>query len=116
MLYLALTIDLIVWSSCGLSSSSLISMPLVTFATKEITLINIVCMHAACQFVTERDGRGEGGKQKTLNITWPSVMINKVWNWPPLFSTILIAASTTGAKEVGSETQLYASTKPCLLR
>lgn len=32
-----------------------------------------------------------------LKPTCPSAMITRIWNWPPLFSTIFMAAFTTGA-------------------
>lgn len=34
-------------------------------------------------------------------VTWPSAIISKTWYWPPLFSTIVVAISMMGAKDVG---------------
>jgi hypothetical protein len=53
--YLALTIDWIVCSSCGLSSLALVLTLLVTFTIKEIARNNKDCVHATmCQFKREK--------------------------------------------------------------
>ena len=53
-----MTIDLSVSSSCGLSSLSLVSLLLVTYTIKDITLNKNDCVHATiCE--RERDSRKE---------------------------------------------------------
>jgi hypothetical protein len=44
-------------------------------------------------------------KKKKKTITCPSAIISKTWYWPPLCSTIVIAISMTGAKDVGPITK-----------
>ena len=65
--YLALTIDSIVCSSCGLSSSSLVLTLLVAFTRKEITLIKIHSLCACSNMsIHERGGgKGKGGREPT---------------------------------------------------
>ena len=51
-----------------------------------------------------------GDSSQTMNyqtkpITCPSAIISKTWYWPPLCSTIVIAISMTGAKDVGPITK-----------
>jgi hypothetical protein len=43
--------------------------------------------------------------KKKKTITCPSAIISKTWYWPPLCSTIVIAISMTGAKDVGPITK-----------
>ena len=37
------------------------------------------------------------GREEFQVQTWPSAIITNTWYWPPLFSTMSIATSTTGA-------------------
>lgn len=37
----------------------------------------------------------------TLLVTWPSAIMRRTWYWPPVLSTMLIAVSIIGAKDVG---------------
>ena len=73
-----------------------------------IKLSLLIDRQSSCPFALKKTGDWNKGKNKMImcSPTCPSAIIRRTWYWPPVLSTIPIAVSIIGAKDVGPVTKL----------